>query len=146
METGSFIPAGYPGLPRLTGSGSRRSGKTLCRRVPQLLANHEQVHQGAGGKESVGILRQSAVAHLHEPELQLQHAEHVLYFGSNRRLGSVLRPLDFVEVVSMPIAAMGAVLRSRRTLVDDIGLPAIRLIAPHSRLLPVQQVGQYGCI
>jgi len=75
-------------------------------------------------------------------KLQLQHSEHVLHLGSYRRLGSVLRPLDFVEVISMPIAAMGAVLRSRRTLVDDIRLPTIRLIAPHPRLLSMQQVGQ----
>jgi hypothetical protein len=31
----------------------------------------------------------------------------VLDLGSYRRLGSILLPLDFVEVVSIPIAAMG---------------------------------------
>jgi hypothetical protein len=38
------------------------------------------------------------------------------------------------------------VLRLRRTLVDDVRPPAILLIAPHPRLLPVQQVGQNGRI
>src|SRR5271157_1627970 len=37
----------------------------------QFFANHKQVHQSAGGKQPVGVLRQSSVAHLHEPELQL---------------------------------------------------------------------------
>ena len=53
------------------------------RQAQEFLANHEQVDQGARGKQSIAVLLESAVAYLHESEFQFQHLEHVLDLTSH---------------------------------------------------------------
>jgi len=49
------------------------AARDLCgREAQQFLANHKQVHQGAGGKQSIAVLLESSVAYLHESKFQFQ--------------------------------------------------------------------------
>ncbi len=50
-------------------------------RTQQSLACQEQIHQRASHKRAVRILVQSAIAYLHEPELEFQHTKHVFHSG-----------------------------------------------------------------
>src|SRR5215469_18559112 len=102
------------------------------RRAQQLLANHKQVHQSAAGKQPVGILLQSSVAHLHEPELQLHHGEHMLDLAAHARLVPVLGPLHFIHTIFVTTAPLGAIASSWRTPMNDFCLPLIRHPTPAS--------------
>ncbi len=50
----------------------------------QLTANHIQIGQGAGHEQPIGILHQTAVAHLGETEDTLDDEECMLDFGAHR--------------------------------------------------------------
>ena len=71
-------------------------------------------------------------------ELQLHHCKYVLHLRAHRRLGPVLRPLDFVNTILVAVAPMGGVLDLRCALPDHFALSAIILIAPHSRFFAMQ--------
>src|SRR5271157_4509574 len=101
------------------------------RPAEQFPANHKQVHQSAGGKQSVGILLQSSVAHLHEPELQLHYSKHMLDLTAHSRFVPVPGPLDFIHPVFIATAPLGAVAGAWLTLMDDFALALIRPVAPH---------------
>src|SRR5271169_4858521 len=95
------------------------------RPAEQFLANHKQVHQSAGSKQSVGVLLQSSVAHLHKPELQLHHSEHMLDLTTNSRFVPVSGPFDFIHTVFIATAPLGVVAGSR-ALLNDLALALIR--------------------
>src|SRR5271157_2864247 len=101
------------------------------RPTQQFPANHKQVHQSAGGKQPVGVLLQSSVAHLHKPELQLHYSEHMLDLTAHSRFVPVPGPLDFIDSVFVATAPLGAVAGARRALLDDLTLALIRPVAPH---------------
>jgi hypothetical protein len=62
----------------------------------------------------------------------------VLHLGAHLRLDPVLRPLHFVDVAFISTASLGTVLRSRCIFPKSPRSPAIRLVAPHLGLFPVQ--------
>lgn len=105
---GKLQPVGiYEVLEGRCGSirSSKSSAAPLALRhcqAQQFPADHEQVHQRAGGEQSVGVLLQSSVAHLGETELEFYHPEHVLDFTSHRGLGPVARPFYFVDAILIP--------------------------------------------
>ena len=61
---------------------------TLCR-SQQFPTDHEQVRQSAGDEQSIGILIQSAIAHLGKAEEPFDHEEWMLHFGPHLRFGSI---------------------------------------------------------
>jgi hypothetical protein len=63
--------------------------KFLLAPIQQHLFRNHQVAQGASDEQSMSGLRQPAVADFAETELPLDHAELVLYAGSDARLVSV---------------------------------------------------------
>ena len=84
------------------GEGSRF--RRLCRgQAEQLLANRKQVYQGAGSKQTVGILRQSSIAYLHKSELELQNVEDMFDLGAYARLASVFGSLYLVDAILLAI-------------------------------------------
>src|SRR5581483_8581344 len=85
---------------------------------------------------------QASVAHLGEPELQLQDTEHMLDLAAHPRLGPVPRPLGFVHPVLVPAATLRAVPRPRRDPANRLRLPLVGAVAPHPRLFAMQQLRQ----
>ena len=91
----------------------RRSASTPLLRSQQLAADHEQIRQCRGDFQTVQILRQSAIAHLLKAEHPLDHPEDVLDLRAYLRLGTILRPLDLIDLAVVAIGSVGEVLRSR---------------------------------
>lgn len=60
----------------------RQSWTSLCY-GQQFSAAHKQIHQCTGDEQPMRVLLQSAVANLHESELQLHHLKDVLPISSN---------------------------------------------------------------
>ena len=65
----------------------------------QMRSDDEEVGERAGGKESVRVFVETAVAHLGEAKDTLDNAEHMLDFGAHLRLRAVLGSLNFVDAV-----------------------------------------------
>src|SRR3974377_673507 len=114
---------------------SGRCTSSNCRQPEQPLACYKQVHQGAGGKQAIGVLLQSSVAHFHKSELQLHDPKHVPDPAAHPRLDPVLRPLDFIDMVFIAATPLGAVARSRCMLMDDLLLPLIGAVPPRPGFL-----------
>src|SRR5208337_2969055 len=132
----TFIVSGLGSSP-VPGSrsvGDERSADGLSglhrRPADQFPANHKQVHQSAGGKQPIGVLPQSSVAHLHEPELQLHHPEHMLDLTAHSRFVPVPGPLDLIDTAFIATAPLGTVAGSWRTLMNDFRLALIGPVAP----------------
>src|SRR5437763_16115789 len=113
---------------------------TLLLRIQQSSPPHEQIRQRGTDFEPVQVLRESAVTHLLEAEDPLDHPNRVLDLRAHPRLAAVPRLDDLVDPSTVPVALVGEVPRSRCRLAHRLLLAAIRLIAPHTRLFPIQQV------
>ena len=68
----------------------RISDARSLRRPQQYPSRHVQIHQAAGGKESIGVLVQSPVANFLEAEDLLENQKRMLDLRSYPRLGGVL--------------------------------------------------------
>src|SRR5947207_15121384 len=99
--------------------------------------------QCASDKQPVRVLLQSSVAQLHKSELQLHHLKHMLHLGTHARFGSVLCPLEFVNLILVPVATMSVVLRARCALLNYMALSLISLITPNPGFFPMQQIGKH---
>ena len=109
----------------------------------QSVAHDEQIGERAGHEQPVRVLVQPAVADLREAEHPLDHAEAVLDLRPHLRLGAVARLLRLVHHPAMPIASVDEVSCVWCMFADHGALPAICLIAPHPRLITMQQIGQH---
>ena len=78
----------------------------------QVVSGHEQIGQRTGHEQSVGVLLEPSVAHLHEAEDALEDADGMLDLGPYTRLSLVLRPLGVVDDTAVTIAPVGEVLRA----------------------------------
>ena len=112
-------------LPTMTGK-PKRAFEWIVHAVDRPLL-------GPSDEQAMGVLGQAAIAHLHEAEHALDHADRVLDLGAHFRLGSVLGPLGLVDNAVLAVAAMGEIPRVRRALPDHFTLAAIGLVAPHAR-------------
>lgn len=65
------------------------------------------IHQGAGGKQPVGVLRQSSVADLHEPELQFHDLKDMFHAGAHFRFDAVLLSFHEIHSILISIAPLG---------------------------------------
>src|SRR5256884_9891624 len=118
----------------------RRPPRSTLFPYTTLFRSHEQIRQRGTDFEPVQVLRESAVTHLLEAEDPLDHPNRVLDLRAHPRLGAVPRLDELVDPSAAPVALVGEVPRSRRRLAHRLLLAAIRLIAPHPRLFPMQQV------
>ena len=125
---------------------SRQTGACLrlcAGRQQQFPPTEKQIDQRASDKQPVRVLLQAAVAQLHKSELQLHHLKHMLHLGTHARFGSVLRPLEFVNLILVPVATMSVVLRARCALLNYMALSLISLITPNPGFFPMQQIGKH---
>jgi hypothetical protein len=97
-----------------------------------------EVDQREVGTPPVMVLGDAAVADLVEAEDTLQDAEGMFYLRSNSRLGRVLSPGFFIDIVLIFRPTAGPVLGMRSGLTDRRGLALIAAIASHLALLAVQ--------
>src|SRR5215475_14472679 len=74
-----------------------------------MAARHEQIGQGAGHQQAMGILVEPAVAHLGKAEHPLDDPDRMLDPGAYLGLGTVFRPLDLIHHTAMAIAAIGEI-------------------------------------
>src|SRR2546422_10263838 len=121
------FPSDFSASPSPT---SRRTAARLRLCVcpqQQFLPTEKQIDQRASDKQPMRVLLQSAVAQLHESELQLHHLKYMLHLRTHARFASILRPLLFVNPILVPVATMGVVLRARCALLNDMALSLIGL-------------------
>ena len=98
------FPSGFSPWPSPT---SRQTGSCLrlcAGRQQQFAPTEKQIDQCASDKQPVRVLLQASVAQLHKSELQLHHLKHMLHPGTHARFGSVLRPLEFVNLILVQVA------------------------------------------
>lgn len=124
----------------------RALGALRPREVQQIPARHEQIGQRAGAEQPMGVLVQALVAHFGKAELELDHREHVLDLGAHAGFGLVFRPLAFIDHAAVTIALVSEIPRLRCLVADRLALPAVSLVATHTRLLPMQQIVQHGAV
>src|SRR5580700_1139354 len=67
----------------------------------------------------------------------------MLHLGTHARLGSVLRPLQFVNLILVPVATISVVLRARGALLNYMALSRISLLPPNQGFFPMQQMGKH---
>jgi hypothetical protein len=72
----------------------RRSNSVNQGTSEQLPAGDDQIGQRTGHEQSIGVLRDAAVAQLGAAKYALQNTNGVLDLGAQLRLCSVLRPLS----------------------------------------------------
>jgi len=115
-------------------------------------AHDEQIGERTGHAHPMSVLSEPAIAHLGEAEDPFDNPDGMLdpRFREGRLL---IRTFDLVRFfarstssITMAIAAVDEVPRSRRMPADHCPLTAIRLIAPHAGFVPMQQIGQHGAV
>src|SRR5437867_11374359 len=128
---GVLVKAFHSGFSAWPSPTSKQTGARLrlcAGRQQQFSPTEKQIDQRASDKQPVRVLLQSSVAQLHKSELQLHHLKHMLHLGTHARFGSVLRPLEFVNLILVPVATMSVVLRARCALLNYMALSLISLI------------------
>jgi hypothetical protein len=93
---------------------------------------HEEIRQGAGDKQAMGVLLQAAVTHFGESEFKLDDRKDVFNRGADFRLGTILHPLHLIDHTAVTIALVGEILCLRRLFADRLNLTAVRLIEGRS--------------
>src|SRR5246500_5379993 len=111
-----------------------------------MAARHEQIGQRASHEQAMGVLLQSAIAHLGKAEHPLDDADRMLDPSPHFGLGTVFPPLDLIDNTAVTVAAIGEIPGSGRMLPDHRSLSAIGLVTPHTGLLPMQQLGQHRAV
>src|SRR6201998_2431738 len=137
VEVALRCPAGFAGL----------IADTLRRLTAQeMAARYEQMGQRASHEQAMGVLLQSAIAHLGKAEHPLDDADSMLDPSPHFRLGAAFPPLDLIDNTAVTVAAIGEIAGSGRMLPDHRSLSAIGLVTPHTGLLPMQQLGQHRAV
>src|SRR5215472_2934159 len=95
-----------------------------------MAARHEQIGQGAGHQQAMGILAEPAVAHLGKAKHPLDNPDRMLDPGAYLGLGSVFPPLDLIHHTAVAIAAIGEISGLWCMLADHRPLAAVGLIPP----------------
>ena len=112
----------------------------LC--AQQRSSHHEQISQGAGHEQTVGVLGDAAVAHLGEAEDALDHQKRVLDFGAHLRFVSILGPLHRAQRLMAARRGLCEVARVGCNTSDHLGLSDVGTVAPYAPLSSVQQMPQ----
>src|ERR1700678_1706083 len=123
------------GRPRCFDVIDRAHGSSLSPQQPA--TNHIDIRTRRCDFKPMQILRQTAVTCLAKSKDVLDNPEEALDLGAYPRLVAVLSLLPFVDRPIEPVALVGKVSRTRRVLVDQMGLTVITLVTPHARLLAV---------
>src|SRR6516164_4177503 len=124
----------------------RIAGSLRRRAAQQVAARDEQIGQSAGHQQTVGVLVEPAIAHLGEAKHPLDDPDRMFDPGPDLRLGAIFRPLDLIHDAAVAVTPIGEILGFWRVLPDHRALAAISLIAPHSGLLTMQQIGQHCAV
>ena len=94
----------------------------------------------------MGVLLQTAVAHLGKAEHPLDDPDRMLDPGPHFGFGAVFRSLDLIHDAAVVVAAIDEIPGLGSVLPDHRALAAVGLITPYSGLLPVHQLGLSGDI
>src|SRR5499426_3576885 len=129
-----------PATPRQRETRSRDTLRLL--QAQQTFPHYEEVRQGAGDDQSMGVLRQAAITHLGEPEDAFDHADRMLDLGPHPRLLAIRGPLGPAQDLLAARFALSEILRVGRTGAEHRRLPGVGGVAPHPALAAVQQPGQ----
>jgi len=124
---------------RLIAHGPLPDTRPLCPRQESSTC-HRQIRQATTDIQPVGILRESSVPNLGPPEDPRDHQERRFDLRPDFRLRAVPSPLGFTQWSRAMGFGLHEALGPGRVLPNDVALPALRGIAPHSRLFSMQQL------
>src|SRR5262249_6311170 len=111
-----------------------------------MVADDEQIGQRTGHEEAMGVLLQTAIAHLGKAEHPLDDPDHMFNPGPHFGLGAVFRPLDLIDNTAVAVAAIGEIPGLGRALPDYRPLAAVSLISPYPGFIAVQQIWQHRAV
>src|SRR5271167_4842717 len=114
--------------------------RLLC--IEQSPSYQEQIRERRSCLKPVQVLRQAPVTYFLKAEDPLDDPKHMLDFRAHTRLATVGGLDRLINVLAPAVALVGEVLRPRRAGADRRPLSSVRLIAPDSPLLPMQQILQ----
>lgn len=106
----------------------------------QVVSCDEQIRQGAGDEGPAGVLGDAAVAHLGEAEHALDHADGVLDAGAYPAACPFDPAIVLAQVPVASAAPLREVARPRCSSLDLLGASDLGRVAPHVRLLAVQEL------
>src|SRR5262249_20155755 len=124
-----------PATPRQRETGSRDTLRLL--QAQQTFPHDEEVRQGAGDDESMGVLRQAAVTDLGDAYDAFDHADRMLDFGPRPRLLAIRGRFGPAQDLLAARFALGEILRVGRTGAEHRRLPGVGGVAPHPALAAV---------
>ena len=108
----------------------------------QASPRHVQIRQPAADLEPVSVLCQPTITNFGPAEDALDHQERMFDLRPNLRLRAVPGPLRLAQRAMAMGFGLDETLGLGRVLPNDVALPAVGRIAPHPRLLAMQQMGQ----
>ena len=124
------------------GAQAPGSGALSLRHSQQMPSDHEQVGQGTGDEQPMGVLGQSPVTYLCKAKNPLDDTDNMFNLGAHAGFSTVGGPLVCRQRTVPGCFLLGEVAGLRRALTDNIPLSGISRIAPHARLLAVQQIDE----
>jgi hypothetical protein len=109
----------------------------------QTLSRHIQIGQPAADMEPVSVLREPAVPDSGPSKDPLDHQERMFDLCPDRRLRPVPGPLRLIQRPMAMGFRLHEALGPGGEALNHITLPAIGRVAPHPRLLAMEQLGQH---
>jgi hypothetical protein len=110
---------------------------SLC--IEQSPSHQVQIRECRRRFEPARVVCQAPVTHLLKAEHPLDHPKHVLNLGAYLGFAAVGLLDRFVNVLTLPVALVGEVLRPWRASANRRPLSSVGLITPNSSLLPMQK-------
>lgn len=115
----------------------------LDRALPQQVpAHHKNIRQGAGDKQPMGILGDSAIAHFDKAKHSFNDPDWVLASGSDPGFIAVSGAFGSRERLVSARLLLREVARLWSNGSDRLGLPAIGRVPPHPGLIAMQELRQ----
>src|SRR5690606_34852428 len=103
----------------------------------------DQIHQGTGYEEMMGVLGQSLVSDFGEAELAFHHTKNVFDLGPDLRLVPVPRSLLIAERDIATALLVCEILCARSAFPHDIAFASGGRFSPYAVLFPMQQICQH---
>ena len=106
-----------------------------------MAAHDEQIGKRTGHEQAMRVLFEPAITHLGKAEQPLDNPDRMFDLGPHFGFCAVFGPLGLIDNTAVTVAAIGEIPRPGRVLPDHRPLAAVRLVAPHTGFVPVQQMG-----
>jgi hypothetical protein len=121
----------------LGGAAGCALGAPILSGAHQFSAQHENIGEGAGDEQAIGVFIEAAIAHFGQAEDTLDDTEGMLDFSAHFGFWRVLCFFHFINTALEAVAPVGEILRLGRTGADLVRLALLGAVAPDAGFLAV---------